>query len=302
MSSGQTPTRGILSIVIACFLWGTTGTAASFTNGISPFAIGAMAMGGSGILLALYARKRLWQDRHRLLQHRRLLLLGAAAVMCYPLAFYSSMAYAGIAVGSVISLACAPFFAAMFEGLIHRRWPSGRWFISFAIGATGVLMLALQQDNSVVTTSAYSLGIALGLLAAASYALYSWVAKTLIEQGINSNSAMASQFFLSSLVLLPLFFAIDKQGFSSATNTSILLYMVFGPMFLGYLLFGYGLRFISASQATLLTLLEPALATLMAVVIVGEQLTLSGWLGMAMILGCLLLQHKQQAELNLGGT
>ncbi len=157
-------------------------------------------------------------------------------------------------------------------------------------------MLALQQHNSVITTGAYSLGIALGLLAAASYALYSWVAKTLIEQGINSNSAMASQFFLSSLVLLPLFFAIDKQEFSNATNTSILLYMVFGPMFLGYLLFGYGLRFISASQATLLTLLEPALATLMAVVIVGEQLTLSGWLGMAMILGCLSLQHEQQSE------
>ena len=285
--------RAISSIVLACFLWGTTGTAASFTQGISPLAIGAAAMGGSGLLLLLYARKSLWHDRSRLYQQRYLLLLGGLAVCCYPLAFYSSMAYAGIAVGSVISLACAPFFAALYEGLIYRRWPSVRWLCSFVIGSSGVLLLALQQPANSELSDDYQLGIALGLIAAASYALYSWVAKALIEQGVASASAMASQFGLSALVLLPLLAVVGDNLLASLSNSTIVVYMVLGPMFIGYLLFGYGLRFVSASQATLLTLLEPALATLMAVWVVGEQLTPAGWLGMLLILICLLLQNEK---------
>jgi DME family drug/metabolite transporter len=62
------------------------------------------------------------------------------------------------------------------------------------------------------------------------------------------------------------------------------------PMFLGYVLFGYGLNYVEASQATLLTLLEPALATVMAVLIVGEKFSIIGWVGIALILLCLLLQ------------
>ena len=62
------------------------------------------------------------------------------------------------------------------------------------------------------------------------------------------------------------------------------------PMFLGYVLFGYGLNYVEASQATLLTLLEPALATVMAVLIVGEKFSISGWIGIALILLCLIIQ------------
>jgi len=55
-------------------------------------------------------------------------------------------------------------------------------------------------------------------------------------------------------------------------------------------MFGYGLKQVDASTATLLTLLEPIVATLLAVVILGETFIFVGWLGMGLILVCLLLQ------------
>ena len=58
-------------------------------------------------------------------------------------------------------------------------------------------------------------------------------------------------------------------------------YMALVPMFLGYVLFGLGLTRISASTATTLTLAEPAVAAVLAVLVVGERLTLLGWLGTA---------------------
>jgi len=59
-------------------------------------------------------------------------------------------------------------------------------------------------------------------------------------------------------------------------------------MFIGYLCYGYGLARIPASMATTITLLEPAVAAVLAVVIVGERLPALGWVGIGLIVACLL--------------
>jgi DME family drug/metabolite transporter len=40
---------GTIAILVASFLWGTTGTAAAFAPTLGPLAIGAVAMGGGGL-------------------------------------------------------------------------------------------------------------------------------------------------------------------------------------------------------------------------------------------------------------
>ena len=94
-----------IAVLVASVFWGTTGTAASFAPDISPFAIGAFAMGFGGVLLCLTAIKQLIDDANKLSQHYRLILLGSACVAIYPLAFYTSMNSAGVAIGTVISIA-----------------------------------------------------------------------------------------------------------------------------------------------------------------------------------------------------
>jgi len=55
--SEKIPTTSValatLAIIFSCVLWGTTGTAASFIQGISSLAVGAFAMGVSGLLMGL---------------------------------------------------------------------------------------------------------------------------------------------------------------------------------------------------------------------------------------------------------
>ncbi|WP_202112877.1 MULTISPECIES: hypothetical protein [unclassified Gilliamella] len=43
-------TLGILAVILASILWGTTGTVASFAPSLSPLLIGSLAMGVGGIL------------------------------------------------------------------------------------------------------------------------------------------------------------------------------------------------------------------------------------------------------------
>ena len=99
--------QGSIGVLAASFLWGTTGTAATFAPEVSPIAIGAAAMGIGGIMQFLLARHLIFSSRNVLVRHWRLLLAGAAAIGVYPLAFYSSMKLAGVAVGTVVSIGLA---------------------------------------------------------------------------------------------------------------------------------------------------------------------------------------------------
>lgn len=286
--------KGALAIVLTSLLWGTTGVSASFTTQLSPLAIGAFAMGVSGILLVFTARQSLLRDYPLLLTQFKLVLLGALCVVIYPLTFYSSMRFAGVAIGTMISIATAPLFAAILERLFCHRSISTQWFVSFIFGAIGIVLLALGKapiDNAIKAHSTtHIIGIALGLMAGLSYAGYSWVTKQLIDKGINSKSAVASQFGCAATILLPSLWFTGDNLFADQNNTLVLLYIAIVPMFIGYLLFGYGLRSINASHATLITLIEPLFATLLAVVLVGERFLNIAWIGMFMICLCLIVQ------------
>ncbi|WP_234365066.1 EamA family transporter, partial [Streptomyces sp. RTd22] len=106
---------GSLCVLAASVLWGTTGTAATFAPAVGPLAIGAVAMGLGGLLQALVAAPGIARQAPELRARRGVVLLGAVAVAVYPLAFYSSMHLAGVAVGTVISIGTAPLASAVIE-------------------------------------------------------------------------------------------------------------------------------------------------------------------------------------------
>jgi len=303
MESYQDSFKGAVAIVIASFLWGTTGTAASYSPDVSALAIGAFSMGIGGVLLVITARKNLVVDYKVMLEQPKVLILGAASVAIYPLAFYTSMRLSGVAIGTVVSIATAPFFAAIFERLISKKNISQHWILSFVVGAIGIALLTLGRDNN--NNTAYninqqSLGILLGCIAGLSYASYSWAARRLIESGVHAKSSMSGLFGCAALLLLPSLWLTGDNLFSSSTNVMVSVYMAIIPMFLGYLLFGYGLSYIDASKATLITLIEPLVATILAVFIIGERFKVIGWVGVVLVSLCLLMQTiKPQKQLKI---
>jgi DME family drug/metabolite transporter len=288
---------GFIAVLIASILWGTTGTAASYAPNLSPLAIGAIAMGGGGLLQALLAYKNIRCHLPQIRSYFPLLLVGMVSVAIYPLAFYSSMRMAGITIGTVVSIGSAPLFTALLEKFFDQKTLSGKWFISFVFGVAGVLLLSIgeslsQGSSQDIATDQKSIGIILGLVAALTYSLYSWAAKKMIDRGVDSKASMGLIFGFGALLLLPTLFFTASNLFDESVNLYVVAYMMLIPMFLGYLLFGYALKTISASTATTLTLFEPLVAALFAVLLVGEQLALIGWVGMILIFVCLAVLSK----------
>ncbi len=136
------------------------------------------------------------------------------------------------------------------------------------------------------------LGIALGAVAGLTYALYSWAAKRMIDQGMHAKASMGLIFGLGSLLLLPTLWITGSNLFEENINLYVVGYMMLIPMFLGYVLFGYGLKTVPASKAITLTLFEPLVAAVFAILLVGEQLAPIGWIGMVLISICLALLTK----------
>jgi len=310
-------------IVLAALLWGTTGTAAALLPaGVGPLATGATALGVGGLLLALTAPRA----TGRVLRARgswRWLVPGGLALAVYPLAFYSSMSLAGVAVGNVVSLGTAPLFAALLERVVlprgERPGLDRRWLVSAGAAVAGVALLATHghaPDPATASGSgasgatdeagAVALGVVLGLVAGLTYAGYTVTTGRLIAGGASSRGAMAAHFAVGATVLVPVVVVVLGGAVRSGAATAavddgtplgaalaaaasppawaVLAYLVLGPVVLAYLAFGRGLRSVPGSRATTVTLLEPFVATLLAVVAVGERLAPLGWLGLALVL------------------
>jgi drug/metabolite transporter, DME family len=279
---------------MASLLWGTTGTVASFLpDDVSPLAVGASTMMFGGILLfGISARSAIGAIQDA--TSRRWLLVGALGVVVYPLAFYTSMNLAGVAIGNVVSLGSGPVFAAVLEWVLERRRPSRIWAGCTAVALLGIVALAWGSDRSDGALRGNSsgetvTGIALGLIAGLAYALYTYASHRAIRAGASSNAAMGGMFGMGAMALAPVFVALGGPLLQSGATIGIAAYLAVGPMFAAYLMFGVALRSLSSSRATSITLLEPFVATLLAVLVVGERLLMVGWLGLALVLSSVVV-------------
>jgi DME family drug/metabolite transporter len=202
------------------------------------------------------------------------------------------MRLAGVAVGTVVSIGSAPPAAAVIERIVDHRPLSRRWALGTTVGVSGVLALALAhpgESGPVATTATTQpvLGIALGLLAGFTYALYSWGAVRVMRCGLPSRPVMGAVFGLGGILILPVLALTGAPIIASGSNLAVAAYLAIVPMFLGYVLFGRGLATVAASTATTVSLLEPAVAALIAVIVLGEHLSPIGWLGLGLLFASL---------------
>ena len=283
------------ALVVASILWGTTGTAASFLpEAVSPLAIGASTMGVGGLLLfAFSARSSMAALRDP--SARRWLLLGSLGVFVYPLAFYSAMSEAGVAIGNVVALGSGPIFAALFEWLWERQRLSARWTVSAGIAIAGIALLSTGRITAPAESANVPFGIALGLLAGLAYALYTYASTRALAASHSGRAVMGGMFGIGAVLLAPVLLVTGAPLLASVQSVAIASYLAIGPMFVAYLLFGFALRAVRSSVATTVTLIEPIVATVLAVIVVGEVLGGSGWAGLALILlGVTLLVSARQ--------
>ena len=178
-----------------------------------------------------------------------------------------------------------PLFVALAAPWVLGEALRRRTLAAVVVSLTGLLLL-LRPWEATLRPQDF-LGAALGAGSAVFYASNVLVNKRLVG-AFSGSELMAYHGVVATALLAAL---VPHQAWSMATwpSLGILLLGSLGPGALGGLLFVWGLRRIPATHASTLSLLEPLVAVLVAVVTMGEKLTGATVVGGGAILAAAML-------------
>jgi DME family drug/metabolite transporter len=271
-------------VLLAALCFATTGTAQALgPSGTTPVGVGAARILVGGAILVLVALAR--RPRVRPRWAARPVAAAVAGVAVYQLAFFAAVADTGVAVGTIVALGSAPTLAGLFEWILDRRRPTGRWAAATALACAGVALLALAGGDADVSP----LGVALAVTAGGAYATYTLAAKRLLAAGHTPGSVMAAAFGLGALALLPALAASGPGWLGHADGLALALFLGTIPTALAYLLFANGLKRLTASETATLTLAEPLTAGVLGAVVLAEPLSAASIAGAGLVLTGLLV-------------
>lgn len=270
-------------MLVAAILWGMTGTIQTFLDeGISPVAVAAIRSAfGGGLLLAVAIalgkiRLRTWSWQWT--------ILAAVSIALFQGLFFSSIRLTGVAIGTVVTIGSAPVFTGVLEWLIWKVRPTRLWGIATSLAIVGCILLFVNNGHA----SVHMGGIALALGAGMAFAFYTNVSKKLMMRE-EALPAVAMTFSVCALLLLPFSVSEGYSWIAQSHNLWPMLFMGVMCTSVAYLLFLSGLQKISSSSAVTLSLAEPLTAAILGVFFVGEYLSMTSWVGVAMLLGGILV-------------
>ncbi len=219
--------------------------------------------------------------------HWRRVTVLAAATALYQVFYYNAVARSGVAVATLVTICLAPPIVAVLSGVILREQIGMRIGLAMAITLCGTGLLIGWPDSAASDRSALWLGIAFAVAAASSYAAMVLVSRTLAPK-YDASILVVFGFGGGAILLLPVVFF---QGFSivrSSQAIGLLLYLGLVPTALAYVFFFKGMRRAPSAVASIVSLLEPLVATLLGVLLLHERISAVGGLGAALMIAGLL--------------
>ncbi|MBB4893809.1 DME family drug/metabolite transporter [Streptomyces olivoverticillatus] len=289
--------RGLLFVTVAGVAWGTAGATASLafdSSGLGPVALTFWrAVGGLVLLLALRAlrphrAKSLRPQEPGRRRAVRILVTGLGFTV-FQAAYFGAVDATGLAVGTVVTQGAAPVLVALGGRLFmaERLGRGGRVAVMGALGGLAVLMLGGDGSGAVRPA-----GVALGLLSAAGYAVITLGSRFFARRGAGADplGTTLTSFAVSAVCLLPLAAAegLWPRTAELGRTLGLMAYLVTVPTALAYGLFFAGLMAVRATTASVITLLEPVTAAVIAVAVLGERLTAATVVGTTVLLGAVL--------------
>ncbi len=292
--------RALLYLIVAGIAWGTAGAAASLVYRISdlgPLALsfwrcvgglllmcgvltlrrrgrGAAAAAGAGGVARPESRRR-----------KVLRIVGTGVgLTVFQSAYFAAVESTGLAVGTVVTLGAGPVLIALGARLTmgERLGVGGVTAVAGALAGLAVLVLGGGSG------SVRPAGVALALLSAAAYAAITLITRWLGRSGGGGDALATSTwaFAIGALGLLPLALAegLLPHTAQQLEVVALLAYVAAVPTALAYALYFAGAAVVRAATVSVIMLLEPVSAAVIAVGLLGERLTAATVAGTLLLL------------------
>ena len=284
--------QGLLLASGAAMLWGTVGAASTMLPdglALSSFHLGFARLAIAAPLLMLFSAvvlgRALWAIAARAWPW--IAAVGGLAAG-YQLCLFMTLEQLGVARTALVTVCLPPVLIAGASALVcHRRpsiWTTGALLLALA----GVTLVGGGTQAHAAPGAAPLLGLATGILAAIAFAALSALARMLARR-IHPLQAVSFGFVVGAALLAPIVVlsgpaapGVTLELASTLQLAWVLVYLGAVPTALAYICFFYGMQLSrTATSGIAATLVEPAVAVLLAAGLLGEQLAPAAWLGVA---------------------
>lgn len=281
-----TQTRGYLLVALAACLWGSLGLFFRILHdnyGLSALTLAflrAAIAGGILLLVVAFARPQTLKIPRQSIAF--FVLYGFCGVAAFYF-FYTQAVIQTSVTTAVVLLYTAPAFVTLIAWRAWNEAMTARKLFAIALAFVGCALIARAYDATQLRLNA--IGLALGLGAGFTYALYTVFSKFALSQH-SSLTALTYALLFGALFLAPL---QTLDGFEALARQlavwPFLFALALGPTLGALALYNAGLRIVPASNASLVATLEPVVASALAFVVLGERLEPLQILGGAVVIG-----------------
>lgn len=277
---------GHIAALIAVAMWGYSFVSSKvlLENGLGPVQIYVYRFILAYILIACISHKRLWASNLR--EEGMLMLCGICAGSVYFIAENTALEYTLTTNVSLLT-SLSPLITVILVGLIYKneKLGIGTW-IGSVVAIAGVACVVFNSSKSVEVRP---LGDILSLAAA-----FCWAAYSLILRQLNAYYDVwfisRKTFFYGVLTALP-FLAFEKDTanvlvvFQEPQVYGNLLFLGVGASTVAYVLWASTVKSLGAVKANNYMYLQSIVTLIVSAVVLGEHVTVTGYIGIALIIG-----------------
>lgn len=288
--SAQQFRQGAWLVLVAALLWGTIAVS---TEGIYRVAqTNALSIGFWRLAFAVPA---LWFLLWRVVgptalnvSRRDWLLMAVIGCMMalYQVSLFTAIPYLGVTVAVIITICTAPVLIAVLAAVFLKEAFTGRVAIALALALSGTVLVAGLTPQEFMARGQQVTGVLWALGSGVGYAIITLVSRALAGR-YHPLQPVSFGFTAGALFLLPFALLNGLVINYPLTGWGLLIYLGLFPTALAYWLFFKGMKHTPATTASILVLLEPLVAALLAAWLYGERLEPTGWLGAALLLSAM---------------
>lgn len=226
---------------------------------------------------------------------KRILLCAVFGVAVNMLLFFKGLAIT-TPISSAIIMVTTPLFVAIFAFWLLKEEITFNKILGLILGLTGAVLILLYPNFQIGGTG--FMGDFYVMLNAISYSYYLIMVKPLLTK-YQPLTVLKWLFLMGGIMVLPFGFtelqAVDWSNIPSMIWVAI-AFIIIGPTYLAYLLNGWALKYVNSSVVGAYIYLQPVLATLIAIGLGKDSLSLSKIIFTLLIfLGVYLVSFKTQA-------
>lgn len=291
-----TSRRGLLFILLAGALWGTSGVTTKSIYGLAettPLSVAALRLAlGAPVLLAASWRTT-GSRAFKVTRFDFALMVLAGASMGFAQAcYFSAISRAGVAVATLVTICTAPVLVALLSTVLLRERLTPAVGGALACALLGTVLLVDVGTSNTGPQANMVEGISLALAAGLGTALLLLVSRHLAGR-CHPLQSIATAVTVGATLLIA--FSTVTTGVVVSypwAGWALLLYLGLVPTALAYGLFFHGMRRATATVASIGALAEPLTSTVLALLLFGEQLGALGLLGATLLIGAMLFLFR----------